>query len=227
MITHKRKHRPFKSVGRFRTIVSVFVKYGFQNLAQRVKLGRLSLGKFISPHIQNLSEEERLRLVFENLGPTFIKLGQLLATRPDLIPARFVNEFKKLHDQVTPYKFDKIKAVLNSHFQTSLNEVFSHFEEHPFATASIAQVYRATLKNGEKVVVKVQRPGIQKIIEKDLDVLFTLAKLLEKYIEESRIYNPVRIVEQFARSLELEMNFVVEANNMKRIRKKLFQRKRY
>lgn len=153
---------------------------------------------------------------FEQLGPTFVKLGQLLATRPDLIPGEFSEEFKKLHDQVPGVPFSDIEAILTAHFGAPPGEIFDAFEEEPMGAASIAQVHRARLKDGSPVVVKVQRPGIERTIKEDLQILKGLADLLERYIPEVRPYNPRGIVAEFGRSMELETNFVIEANNVRR-----------
>ncbi|MCB0365166.1 MAG: phosphotransferase [Bdellovibrionaceae bacterium] len=169
--------------------------------------------------MENLSLGERLRLCFEQLGPTFVKLGQLLATRPDLIPQDVADELKKLHDQVATLPFSQIRTVLESHFGTDLNEVFLSFDEDPLAAASIAQVHRAVLKDGSKVVVKIQRPGIQDIIAEDLSVMYTLAELLDKYIPEARLYQVSSIVNEFFKALDQETNFVIEANNIRRFHK--------
>lgn len=155
---------------------------------------------------------------FEQLGPTWVKLGQLLASRPDLIPASFAEEFKKLHDQVATVPFEQIEMVLSNHFGRSLDTIFESFNESPLAAASIAQVYQAELKNGEKVVVKVQRPGIEETIEEDIGIIYFLADLIEKYIDEAKVFKPVAIVDEFFRSMEYETNFVVEMNNIRRFR---------
>lgn len=153
---------------------------------------------------------------FEELGPTFVKLGQLLATRPDLIPLEFSEEFKKLHDQVGGVPFNEIESILTAHFGGPLSEIFASFEEIPLAAASIAQVHRARLKDGSSVVVKVQRPGIDRVIADDMEILRKLAELGERYIPEIKIYNPKGIVAEFARAMEFETNFVIEANNVRR-----------
>lgn len=155
-------------------------------------------------------------MAFEALGPTFIKFGQLLATRPDLIPKDYVDEFKKLQDQVPPLSFAEVEKVLNHHFGVDLEEIFQEIHPDPLATASIAQVHKATLKGGQKVVIKVQKPGIEDVIREDLGVLQTLAELAYRYIPESRFYNPAGIVAELRRSLELETNFIIEANNIRR-----------
>jgi ubiquinone biosynthesis protein len=165
-----------------------------------------------------LSVPERIRMSFEELGPAFVKFGQLLATRPDLVPQDYAEEFKKLHDQVQRLTWTEIKSVLDHHFGQDLTQVFRDFDQTPLAAASIAQVHSATLLNGKKVVVKIQRPGIEPIIDEDLSVLYTLAELLEKYVPESKIYSPLMAVDEFARALELETNFVIEANNIRRFK---------
>jgi len=155
-------------------------------------------------------------MAFEELGPAFVKFGQLLATRPDVIPEDVVEEFKKLHDQVSPLPFGTVQSVLERQFGADIATVFSEINPVPLAAASIAQVHKAVLHDGTPVVVKVQRPGIAQIIKDDINVLFFLAELLQKYVPESRVYNPMAAVDEFFRTLELETNFIVEANNIRR-----------
>ena len=155
-------------------------------------------------------------MAFEQLGPTFIKLGQLLATRPDLIPVEFVEEFKKLHSSVQPTSFEELYPVIEAEFGDLFRREFTVIDEEPLAAASIAQVHRAVLKSGENVVVKIQRPGIIETINEDLGVLYQIANLVERYIPELKIYEPVKIVDEFFKTLELETDFVVEANNIRR-----------
>jgi ubiquinone biosynthesis protein len=157
-----------------------------------------------------------MRMAFEELGPTFVKLGQVLATRPDLVPTEFVDEFKKLHDQVASVPFSAIKQVLEDQFGTAIDQVFREIDVVPLAAASIAQVHRAILNDGTEVVVKVQRPGIAEIIRDDVNILYYLADLLNKYVPDVRPFNPVGIVDEFFKTLELETNFIVEANNIRR-----------
>ncbi|MBX7230504.1 MAG: AarF/ABC1/UbiB kinase family protein [Bdellovibrionales bacterium] len=152
----------------------------------------------------------------EKLGPTFVKLGQLLATRPDLIPADYVDEFCKLHDQVPSLPFTEIEKVLVKHFGREWRNVFSSIEEQALGAASIAQVHRAKLLDGSPVVVKIQRPGIESVIREDMSILFFLAEMLERYFPEARPFNPVGIVEEFSKALSLETNFIIEANNIRR-----------
>lgn len=154
----------------------------------------------------------------EELGPTFVKLGQVLASRPDIIPEEFCTELQRLHDRVEPVGFPAIRKVIEAQYGENLSNVFSSFDETPLAAASIAQVYKATLIDETEVVVKVQRPGIISVIKEDLGVLEQIAYLLDRYVPESRVYNPKAIVKEFGRTLELETNFIVEANNIKRFR---------
>ncbi len=209
--------RTLKNASRLRVIVGVFAKHGFHNVAERIKLGQFILER-LSSNIDETrySTAERIRMSFEELGPTFVKLGQLLAARPDLVPDDFVIEFSKLHAQVNPLSFDVIETVLKEEFGSALYQHFQSIDPVPLGSASIAQVHKAILKNGQTVVVKVQRPGIIQTINEDLNVLYFLAELLEKYVEETVAFSPVAIVDEYFKTLELETNFVVEANNIRR-----------
>lgn len=194
----------------------MFVKYGFQDIAHKIKLqsfaGYVSKGQEFS----HLSSAQRMRICFEELGPTFIKLGQLMASRPDIIPQDYVKEFRKLQDQIPPVNFDKIEEILNEQFPQGYTKVFSEFSEKAIGSASIAQVHRAVLNDGTPVVVKVQKPSVARIIEDDIRILHLMADLAEDYLPESKIFNPSGMVNEFARSVSLETNFVVEANNIRR-----------
>ncbi len=205
-----------KNVQRLRQILSVFAKNGFVDLVDR-----MNLGKFLPSRLAAFAEsqaekppQERVRLAFEELGPTFVKLGQLLSTRPDLVPEAYIEEFTHLQDNVQPLSFDVVKGIVEGELKKKIEEAYSSFEPTPLEAASIGQVHEATLPSGEKVVVKIQRPEIEKIIETDVSLLAFLAGLLEKYVPESRIIGPRIIVEEFFRTLSYELDFVVEANNM-------------
>ena len=205
-----------QNAARLRTIVSVFARYGFQNVAERIRLGRFLIERLSGIDDEKFTPAERLRMAFEELGPTFVKLGQLLATRPDLVPEEFVEEFKRLNDQVATLPFAKMRETLHEQYGPDLSRVFSEFDEVPIGAASIAQVYRAVLRDGSNVVVKVQRPGILEVIRNDVGVLYFLADRLHAFVPEAAVFNPVGIVDEFFKTLELETNFVVEANNIRR-----------
>jgi len=211
-----------RNAARLRTIASVFARYGFQNIAERIRLGRFLVERLSGIDADQYTPAERLRMAFEELGPTFVKLGQLLATRPDLIPEEFVEEFKRLHDRVGALPFEQMRSTLEHQYGRNLDDVFSEIDTNPIGAASIAQVYRAVLKSsagavgGAKVVVKVQRPGILEVIKNDVGVLYFLAERLAAFVPEAAVFNPVGIVDEFFKTLELETNFIVEANNIKR-----------
>jgi ubiquinone biosynthesis protein len=208
-----------KNVQRLRVIIGVFGKHGFVDIVDR-----MNLGKFLPSRLAAFAESqadkavpERLRLAFEELGPTFVKLGQLLSTRTDLLPESYIEEFVKLQDNVQQIPFEAVRGVVETELKMSLEQAYKEFNHHALASASISQVHEAVLLSGEKVVVKVQRPEIEKIIDNDVSLLAVLAGLLEKYVPETRIVGPKTIVEEFFRTLSYEVDFVVEANNMSRM----------
>ncbi|MFN7729834.1 MAG: ABC1 kinase family protein [Bdellovibrio sp.] len=215
--TGRRLGRTIKNAGRLRTIVSVFAKHGFSNVAERVKLGRFLIERLsAADNIDQLSVPERIRMSFEELGPTFVKLGQLLATRPDLVPEDWVQEFSKLHDQVQSVPFRLLEDVLASELGPDWRKNFLEVNPEPLGAASIAQVHRARLVDGTPVVLKIQRPGILQKIKDDLNVLYFLAELLHAYVPETHAFNPIGVVDEYFKTLDLETNFVVEANNIRR-----------
>ena len=219
--------KKYRHLKRLRHIVNVLIKHGFGYLIEELPLAhlltasrRILIFRRSSPHpdMHPLTLAERLRLVCEELGPTFVKLGQLLSTRSDLVPLEIAEEFKKLQDNVPPAPFNQIKPQLEAELKSPIGQVFITFDIQPTAAASIAQVYTATLADAGPVVVKVQRPGIEPVIEQDIHILFYLARMLEKYIPETRFYSPVGIVEEFSRSIRRELNFMLEASNAQHMR---------
>ncbi|MBI4954719.1 MAG: hypothetical protein HY908_22045 [Myxococcales bacterium] len=165
---------------------------------------------------RRVSTAERARLVAMDLGPSFVKLGQIASTRPDLLPEDWIRELKKLQDQVNPLPFEQIKGAVESSLGAPIDEVFEHFDEKPLAAASIAQVHRATLKRADgpiEVVVKVQRPGVADTVARDLELLHGLARFVERTIPEAHIYSPCALVEQFDRAITSELDFNLEADN--------------
>lgn len=211
-----------KNVGRVREIVTVFASHGFADLVHRMQLSRLLPARVAErPRYQEIPPAQRLRAAFEELGPSFVKLGQLLATRPDLIPEVFVEEFAKLQDRANQIPFSEIKQLVESELGGSLEALFASFDQNPTAAASIAQVHFAVLHTGEKVAVKVQRPGIDKIVQNDISVLRGLASILERTVPETKTFNPTGLVEEFFRTILQETDFLIEANNIRRIGKNL------
>lgn len=215
-----------QNIDRLRQILQVFAKYGFGYIIDRLKIDqnivRKNLNRFISIkklEIFDMPVSVRARKVLEELGPTFIKLGQILSTRPDVIPLEFCKEFEKLQDEVPAFEYKKVKEEIRNELKNPIDKIFNNFSRKPVAAASLSQVHFAELKTGEKVVVKVQRPGIRKVITKDLYILEGLAKLMEKHIEESKIYNPVGIVNEFKETILKEMDFNSEAIHIVRFRK--------
>ena len=212
----------YKNIQRMRHIVAVLIKHGFYSVVERMNLHRiLPLSKRLRKRAveeAELSLPERIRLVFEELGPTFIKLGQLLSTRPDIFSEEYIEEFRKFQDKVPPFSFDKAIQQIESEFKRKVDELFLEIEKEPIAAASIAQVHRAVLLDGSEVVVKVQRPGIEKTIDTDISIMYTLANLLLKYFPELAILGPVAIVDEFSRTIRKEMNFTLEASNTMKFR---------
>jgi ubiquinone biosynthesis protein len=209
--------KTLKNAARLRTIVAVFAKHGFHGVVEKIKLGKFIVESAQGEdEIERLTTAERLRMSFEELGPTFVKLGQVLASRPDLIPEDYALEFEKLHDRVQTLPFETVQQVLREEFGSKYESVFLEVDPIPLGSASIAQAHKAKLAGGETVVIKVQRPGIIQTINDDLNVLYMLGELLTKYVPETRLFNPLGIVDEFFKTLELETNFIVEANNIRR-----------
>ncbi|MBL7075294.1 2-polyprenylphenol 6-hydroxylase [candidate division KSB1 bacterium] len=217
--------KTYRHLKRYRQILMILVKYGFDDVINRLKIEYyIKLGKKVIPRLkerdlEKVTRAQRVRLAFEELGPTFVKLGQMLSVRPDLIPEDFINEFKKLQDEVPPFPVQQAREVIQAQLGAPVEQLFDSFVEEPLAAASIAQVHRAVIENGEQVVVKIQRPNIQKVIETDLSILFDLAVLVERRIPESELYNPVAIVEEFAKTIRRELDFIQEGRNIDRFRR--------
>jgi ubiquinone biosynthesis protein len=211
--------RTFRTARRLQQVVNVFLKHGFGRIIDQIHLGRQipllkrlkAFGKW--PEVKGPSTPERMRIAFSELGPTFIKLAQILSTRPDLITARYAEEFRKLLDEVPPFPAEDVRAIISEETGKPVEDTFRKFDDRPVAAASIAQVHRAILSNGDMVVVKVQRPGIREQIETDIVILQTVAGLMEKHIPESKFINPSGIVEEFQKTVRKEMDFKAEARN--------------
>lgn len=208
--------KKIKNLQRSRQIAKVLIKHGFGHFVERI-----GLSIPFSPQPEKKAGEPievSARLVLEELGPTFIKFGQILSMRPDLLPKKFIDEFKKLQDNVPKFSYEEVEAQIKKELGSPINELYDSFDKDPIAAASISQVHHAIL-NGEDVVVKVQRPNIEDEIEADIDILYNLAHLMQKHITETAIYDPVGVVGELAKSIRRELDFMVEARNADRFKK--------
>ncbi len=207
---------------RFITILRVFLRYRLDELIPHEHLP-LRAKLLLSPcrlfGSSKLSRGERLRRACEELGPIFVKFGQLLSTRPDLVPDDIVDELNYLQDRVTPFPNDEFRRIVESSLGSSVDTIFSDYDHEPLASASVAQVHAATLKNGKAVVIKAIRPNIENIIAQDVALLLKLARLLEKYSEDGRRLRPVEIVEDYRNTIFDELNLQKEAANASQLRR--------
>jgi len=219
----RRPARTIQHLKRYREIAQVFIHHGFGELVDAVGLlPYLSLPQRLlrrgRPVAPPLGMPQRLRLALEELGPTFIKLGQVLSTRPDILPPAYIAELAKLQDTVPPVPWRATRAQIDAELSVPLEEQFIDFEPVPIAAASLSQVHAATLPDGTQVVVKVQRPHIQTIIETDLEILFDLARLIQERIPLGKTYDLPEIVDEFAITLRAELDFYREGRNADRFR---------
>ncbi|MBF0117725.1 MAG: AarF/ABC1/UbiB kinase family protein [Desulfobacterales bacterium] len=218
-----RTYRTYRHLNRYRQIIAILFKYGFGDVLEMLKIDQFIektvqiVSKKRRDKVEKFSRPERLRMAIEELGVTFIKLGQILSTRPDLIPVEYTFELVKLQDEVPPFPFTEASRVIEKELGAVPEEIFPFFEETPIASASIGQVHKARLRSGEYVAVKVQRPGIWKTISVDLEIMLHLAELVERNIEELALHHPIKIVEEFSRALEREIDYSIEATNQERI----------
>ncbi|MBM7623220.1 ABC1 kinase family protein [Sporohalobacter salinus] len=216
--------RHYRHIQRYRKIAEVLIRNGFGYLLDSLDLYQfLPLSRRLNlddkKEIEELSREERLRLVLEELGPTFIKLGQLLSTRPDLIPQKYIRELTKLQDDIPPFSFDLVLEQIEEELNQPPDKVFANIEKEPLAAASIGQVHKAVLQDGQQVVIKVQRPEIKDIIETDLDIIFSLAEIIDDRVIADDFLDPVEIASEFDRIIKKELNYQIEARNTERFRK--------
>jgi len=211
-------HRRYRHLKRYRQIALVLMKYGFADLAARLNLGSyLRLGGRplrVRGAAEGASTARRIRMALEELGPTFVKLGQVLSTRSFLVPAELVAELALLQDQVRPEPFAALEEMLRTELPGGISSRFATFDTEPLASASIAQVHRARTTDGQEVVVKMQRPHIAALIEVDMEILLDLARLIERHVPESRQFEPVAMVEELARTTRRELDFLSEARNV-------------
>lgn len=210
--------RNLNKVKRSRQIISVFVKFGLDYLFDWSKINLLARIHRRTKDYQELSAPERLRRAFEELGPTFIKFGQILSTRPDFLPADFIQELEKLQDKVPPFDSRQAQKIIEQELKKPPALLFKEFQEKPVASASLSQVHKAILPSGEKVAVKIQRPDIRKTVELDLEILEDLAGIVENRLYNGWIYRPKSIVEEFKKAIRKELDFTNEAHNFEKFR---------
>lgn len=213
-----------KNASRLREVSSILVRYGFGYLTERrAERNRPKSNEEVADEVAHAERNQQLYVrvasALAALGPTFIKFGQILSTRPDLIPEGLVRELETLQDNVSPLGFEEIAAQIQKELGKPPAELFAEFDPQPLASASIAQVHRAVTKTGDKVVIKVQRPGIKPKIDGDLNILYFLARQVEEVFPEARLFNLLGIVSEFELNIQRETNFQIEAQNIDRFRK--------
>ncbi len=225
--------KTIKNVGRFREILTVLSRHGFSELIVKSGLDKVIPGFVLPARVSELKNEgltneewwqvfgEQLRLSFEELGPSFIKLGQLMATREDILDPALIKELKILQNKVKGIPFEVAKKAIEDSLGKKISEVFLSIDENAIGTASIGVVYKAQLHNGQKVVVKVRRPNIAKHIMTDFEILLFIVRKLEKVSGEIKFLGMSKMISDFFKSMNNELNFMVEAQNCERLRKNL------
>jgi len=224
--------RQIRNMGRFAQIVNIFARHGYWSVIERMEMRRVLNADEIeiaaseseiaaktnaNPTADLAGIPARFRKSLEELGPAFVKLGQILAVREDLLPKEFTDELRKLHNSVETLPFETIKQRLKEELGPQKLAEFASIDPTPLAAGSIAQVHRAKLTDGTDVVIKIQRPGIKQQIETDLDLIFTIAQLMEKFIPESRFARPTSMVDALSDALKAELDFVREAGSMSKM----------
>jgi len=212
----------FRSISRYNQILKVLIKYGFEDLVDYLEENKqyTFLQKLIPKgsrkHATQYSKWAKMRLVCEELGPTFVKFGQILSNRPDLIPLELALELEKLHDNVPPMPEDVAKQIVETELNDTVENLFAWFEPTPFASASIAQVHNVTLHTGKRVALKIQRFGIHEVIEEDIKAMYKIAEILENRMPSLKSFDPVGLVENFEDSILKEIDFINESINIQR-----------
>ncbi len=222
ILKSRRNHKTLRHLNRYREVLSVLLKYGFQDLissrqyrdmAARDKKSVAEEGK---KHKHGYTHWERVRMALEELGPTYIKVGQIMSNRPDLLTEGLIRELEKLQRRVAPYPAKEARRIIEEDLGKPVGELYRTFDNEPIASASIAQVHRATLFSGEEVVVKVRRPRIEETINTDIEILIRIAGIFERLFLKSQALDPVAIIKEIGKSLNREINFVNEAMNIEK-----------
>ncbi len=217
--------RFLRNLGRLREIATVLLNYGFGDVVEQLRLmpylqwwRRVVLRRRADAH-PRLTRAQRIRLALEELGPTFVKFGQLASTRPDLVPPAVVNELEHLQERVPPFPGAEAVRILEEELGAPAARLFASFEVEPLAAGSLAQVHRARHLGGTPLAVKIRRPGVVSELERDLSLMTELAQLIEKHIPEAGIFDPVGLVSQFSRSIHREVNFYREGRTIDEFRR--------
>ncbi|WP_299336396.1 AarF/UbiB family protein [uncultured Psychroserpens sp.] len=212
----------FKSISRYNQILRVLLKYGFEDLVyyleekkQYTFLQKL-IPKSSRKHAMEFSKWAKMRLVCEELGPTFVKFGQILSNRPDLVPLELTFELEKLQDSVPPMPENEAKNVVETELDNTVDQLFAWFDPKPFASASMAQVHKVTLHSGKRVALKIQRSGIHDVITEDIKVMYKIADVLERRMPSLKSFDPVGLVKNFEDSILKEIDFINESINVQR-----------
>ncbi|MEP2935192.1 MAG: AarF/UbiB family protein [Gilvibacter sp.] len=214
--------RRFRSISRYNQILKVLIKYGFEDLVnyleenKRFTIIQKLIPKSSRAHARQYSKWAKMRLVCEELGPTFVKFGQILSNRPDLVPLELTFELEKLQDCVPPMDEDEARRVVETELDGKVNELFAWFEPTPFASASMAQVHAVTLHSGKRVALKVQRSGIHDVIIEDIKVMYRIAEVLERRVPSVKSFDPQGLVKNFEDSILKEIDFINESINLQR-----------
>ena len=202
---------------RLKQVAEVFLKYGFEDVVTTTPLRRLvSQARRLTwqradRQVFETTRWERVRLIIEELGPTFIKLAQAMSNRADLLPEALIDEFEKLQSNVPPFDVTVARQIIETELGRPLSEVFSEFNDVPLGSASIGQVHRARLLTGEDVVIKIQRPGVQEKVRGDLALLHELVRLIGGFLSKHGLSNPEDVVDAFERSMSKELDYNAEA----------------
>lgn len=215
MIKKRMRH-----IGRYKEVVTVLVQNGFGFLVETGLSDKLPFSK--SFHLKSekgdlKSVGRRIRRVIEELGPTFIKIGQIASTRPDIIPGEIIHQLEKLQDDVSSFAFHQVREIIEEELGFQMEDVFAVFDEQPLAAASIGQVHRGVLISGETVAVKVQRPNISAVIETDLEILMDIASLAQQQFDWAKMYQVKEIISEFAETLRSELDYMIEGRNAEKI----------
>jgi ubiquinone biosynthesis protein len=211
-------HERFQDMRRFAEVLRSAVKHGWRHYVHRVPVLARMLREMGFEEPTRLTATARVRVMFEELGPVFVKLGQMLSVRQDLFAPDIIAELEKLQHSVSPFPAAQARDIIRAELGQPVESLFARFDDEPFAAASMAQVHRAALHDGTEVIAKVQRPGIRETIEADLAIMFFIARLLAEHVEESRRFDPLALVEEFADTIRKELDFSLEGRNAMRFR---------